>query len=288
MRTNAHADLCRPARRHEICLRRTGAGFTLIELLVVIAIIAILAAMLLPALNKAKQKAQGIKCLSNTKQLTLAWIMYMGDNQENLMDPNAAIDKNLNYMDWTGSTKNTDIQGLIGSTALMSAYIKNPGVYKCPADNYQASANPGPRTRSVSMNAGLGGSLTLPAAGSAYPTGTTYISAKKSNDLNKPGPANIFVFLDEQADSIDDMIFFIDPGQAPGSEVWRNLPASYHNFCGSLSFADGHSEVHKWLERGTLPRSPQTIWPVKYNPWVKPAGQQNRDYEYIDSCMPVR
>jgi prepilin-type N-terminal cleavage/methylation domain-containing protein len=277
--------------------RRQAGGFTLIELLVVIAIIAILAAMLLPALSKAKLKAQGTYCMNNTKQLTLGWIMYQGDNSDMLMAVSGntagaytAIDKTLNSMDWTSSGLNTNTTGLTGPTALMAVYVKSAGVYKCPADNYQSPANPGPRTRSVSMNGALdGGTGSGPTFENA--NGRTYFEARKVNDLNTPGPSNIYVFLDEHADSIDDLLFMLDPGYAPNGEHWRNLPASYHNGCGSFSYADGHSEIHKWMVRSGIFSTVYGVHFVNYpnsatSPWGMPTLSDNQDYEWMDDRMP--
>ena len=263
-----------------------NSGFTLIELLVVIAIIAILAAMLLPALSAAKKKAQGSYCMNNTKQLTLGWIMYQGDNQENLMPIGAAIDQTLNYMDWTSSGLNTNTSGLNGPTALLASYVPSFAVYKCPSDTFQSGQNPGPRTRSVSMDGALTGKPTFNNA-----NGRSYFSAVKTGDLSTPGPVNIYVFLDEHADSIDDLQFMLDPGYAPGNEHWRNLPASYHNGCGSFSFADGHSEIHKWLVRGGLF---STVYGVHFqnypqsssSPWGSVNLGVNADYEWMDDRMP--
>lgn len=255
-------------------------GFTLIELLVVIAIIAILAAMLLPALSRAKMKAQGIACLNDTKQLTLGWILYQGENGDKLMPPDQAIDKNLNVMDWSSSGANTNITGLIGPTALMANYVKTPDVYKCPSDTYQSAANPGPRTRSLSMDGALGAKPNF-----ENQNGRTYFEALKASDLNTPGTANIYVFLDEQGDSIDDVLFMFDPGWAPGNEKWRNLPASYHNSCANISFADGHSEIHKWLvQSGVF----STVEKVRYTaPWWQNINLGiNADYEWLDDRMP--
>jgi prepilin-type processing-associated H-X9-DG protein len=248
--------------------------------------------MLLPALSKAKERARGIKCLSNTKQLTLGWITYQNDSQDNLMDPTKAIDQGLNYMIWGNDSRATNISGLVGDTALMAPYVRAPGVYKCASDNYQSPSSAGERTRSVAMNGALGGGPSF--INSSPSPGLNFFSAKKAQDLIRPGPSRIFVFLDEQADSLDDLLFMNNPGYAPGSELWRNLPAAYHDGAGSFSFADGHSEIHKWLEHGKPPRTPQTIWPITFvnyptttPPWgvAQPA---NRDYEWVEGGQPFR
>jgi prepilin-type N-terminal cleavage/methylation domain-containing protein/prepilin-type processing-associated H-X9-DG protein len=230
-------------------------AFTLIELLVVIAIIAILAAMLLPALAKAKIKAQGIQCMNNTKQITLGWIMWSGDNEEKLLDSRSWCDSSHNvknpalndFVDADKKLPNSPIAPYIG---------KNMSVFRCPGDK-RTSTLPGyegqPASRSVSMNCWIGN----PPPGDTAYDGTPIRVFNKSSDLVRPGPANTFVILDEQGEnSINDgyymiLMRFYDPAGMQSSYRWVDIPATYHNNAGSFSFADGHSEIHKWKDPRT-------------------------------------
>jgi prepilin-type N-terminal cleavage/methylation domain-containing protein/prepilin-type processing-associated H-X9-DG protein len=240
-------------------------GFTLIELLVVIAIIAILAAMLLPALSRAKSRATGIACINNLKQLTLAAQVYAVDFQDAITPNSGGATSTLTS--WVpGGTAAYDVNGLPGATnvanimaALLYPYNKSVGIYRCPGDLDLVQGATVPRVRNYSMNGMMGDNGGF--GGDVHPG---IRENRKFTSVSNPGPSSASFFIEEQssssplasATSIDDGYYAIDSGgagsgSAYNSAVWRNVPSSRHGNYGQMSFADGHAEKMKWLAGNT-------------------------------------
>jgi len=263
-------------------LRRRG--FTLIELLVVIAIIAILAAMLLPALGRAKLKAQGINCLNNLRQMMVGWRLYTDDNADQLLSARSYSPVRVPWvtgqLDYSGAASNWDPQVDVAKSPIMPYIGSNFALWKCPSDPTRVRNAAGltlPRVRSNSMSQVFD-------EGPWLPSSLFQVYSKLSSIRS---PSKTFVLIDENPDGINDASFAVQmavPSMPATMADVRiiDFPASFHGNAGGLSFADGHSEIHRWRGRTIQPPTTGVLRQINV-----PAGDSTGDIIWLSDNTTV-
>jgi prepilin-type processing-associated H-X9-DG protein/prepilin-type N-terminal cleavage/methylation domain-containing protein len=271
--------------------RPDKVAFTLIELLTVLAVIALLAAMLLPALARAKEKGRSIACVNNVKQLSLATMMYADDCGDrlpyNLGAREIVASSATNYYpNWTSPILSWELDPDNTNTVMLTHggigdyTSRTPAVYRCPSDivvsDVQAGAGWTRRVRSTSMNMMVGDAGNFSRGGQNV-NNPSLLQFFKSTHV--PQPSRIFVFTEEHPHSINDGYFW----DRADSHIWTDLPASWHNGSANLTFADGHAESHKWLNASTKPASrPDSVG----LPFHIPPGEQG-DFNWLLDRMSI-
>jgi prepilin-type N-terminal cleavage/methylation domain-containing protein/prepilin-type processing-associated H-X9-DG protein len=244
---------------------KSGLAFTLIELLLVISIIAILAALLLPALRKSKATAQGASCLNNLKQLQLGWQLY-ADDHDDLLCPNKTAAGGSPTGSWIigdeqASTSPTNIQA-----GVLFRYLKSIGPYHCPSDRSRVTGpSKAPRLRSYMLSIYLNG----PAEGDLD---FTPRNKKRLSQISKP--TEVFTFVDVSEFSINNGAFGVFPPGFILEGNWADVPADRHS--GKLAFADGHVESHRW--KGQMPKEPNSV----------AKGDNIQDLRWMQQRIPAR